>query len=318
MSKALVYIEAADGKIAPVSYELMGAARALGAEVEALVAAADPEPVAAQAGGADVVVTMAHAALAPYTPEAHVAALAAAVQARNPDLVLVGSTSVGIDLAAGVAAATGRPLVAYCLDLTSEGGAIQARSQVYGGKLVATTRTEGPAVFAVLPGAFPADAGLSGGAAGRAAVDPPAALGSLRTRFISASEPEPGVDITKAERLVAVGRGIGGPENLELAEELAQGLRAEIAASRPVVDSGWLPRPRQVGKSGMTVKPKLYLAVGISGAPEHLEGMRDAELIVAVNSDPNAPIFEIAHYGTTCDLFDLLPALSERLKAVAG
>lgn len=318
MSKALVYIEAADGKIAPVSSELMGAARALGAEVEALVAAADPEPLAAQAGGADVVVTMAHPALTPYTPEAHVAALASAVEARNPDLVLVGSTSVGIDLAAGVAAATGRPLVAYCLSLTSEGGAVQARSQVYGGKLVATTRAEGPAVFAVLPGAFPAEAGLSGGAGARAAVDPPAGLGSLRTRFISASEPEAGVDITKAERLVAVGRGFGGPENLELAEELAQGLGAEIAASRPVVDSGWLPRPRQVGKSGMTVKPKLYMAVGISGAPEHLEGMRDAELIVAVNSDPNAPIFEIAHYGTTCDLFDLLPALSERLRAVAG
>ncbi len=318
MSKALVYIETSDGAAAPVSQELLGAARALGAEVEALVASPDAEAIAGQLGGADVIVTMAHPALAPYVPDAHVAALSEAIRLRNPDLVLVGSTSVGIDLAAGAAAATGLPLVAYCQGLSSEGGAFVARSQVYGGKLVATTRTEGPAVFAVLPGAFPEAAGRSGGAGGRASIDAPPALGSLHTRFVSSSEPEAGVDITKADRLVAVGRGIGGPENLELAEELAQGLGAEIAASRPVVDSGWLPRPRQVGKSGMTVKPKLYMAVGISGAPEHLEGMRDAELIVAVNSDPNAPIFEVAHYGTTCDLFDLLPALSGRLKATAG
>jgi electron transfer flavoprotein alpha subunit len=207
--------------------------------------------------------------------------------------------------------------VAYCQGLTAEGGVVVARSQVYGGKVVATTRTEGPAVFAVLPGSFPADAGRAGGRGERATLDAPA-MGGLRTRFVSASEPEPGIDITRAERLVAVGRGIGGPENLELVEDLAQALGAEVAASRPVVDSGWLPRPRQVGKSGMTVKPKLYFAVGISGAPEHLEGMRDSELIIAVNSDADAPIFEVAHYGTTIDLFDLLPVLSERLKAAAG
>ncbi|HUZ00327.1 MAG TPA: electron transfer flavoprotein subunit alpha/FixB family protein [Thermomicrobiaceae bacterium] len=318
MGKVLVYVETTGDTVAPVTFELLAAARALGGEVEALVAAPDPGLVAAQLGGADTILTMAHPALAPYLPEAHVAALAEAIKSRNPDTVLVGSTSTGIDVAAGAAAASGRPLVAYCLGLEPDGGAVVARSQVYGGKLVATTRTEGPAIFAVLPGAFKDAAGRAGGKGQRALLEPPAALGALHTRFVSASEPEPGIDITRAERLVSVGRGIGGPENLELAEELAQALGAEIAASRPVVDSGWLPRQRQVGKSGMTVKPKLYFAVGISGAPEHLEGMRDAELIIAVNSDAAAPIFEVAQYGTTCDLFDLLPALSERLKAATG
>ncbi len=318
MGKVLVYVETAGDAVAPVTYELLAAARELGGEVEALVCSPDPGAFAAQLAGADMIVTVAHAALAPYVPEAHQAVLAAAISARGPDTVLVGSTSVGIDLAAGAAAASGRPLVAYCLSLAAEADALVARSQVYGGKLVATTRTEGPAVFAVLPGAFPEAAGRSGGKGERVALDPPAALNSLHTRFVSASEPEPGIDITRAERLVAVGRGIGGPENLELAEELATALGAEVAASRPVVDSGWLPRPRQVGKSGMTVKPKLYVAAGISGAPEHLEGMRDSELIIAINSDAEAPIFEVAHFGTTADLFDLLPALTERLKAAAG
>jgi electron transfer flavoprotein alpha subunit len=321
MGNVLVYVETSEGRVAPISFELLGAARTLaaglGGEVEALLAGGGD--LTAQLGAADMVIQVEHPALSPYVPEAHVAVLAEAVRTRNPQVVLVGNTSVGIDLAAGAAAATGRPLVSYCLGLEADGGAVIARSQLYGGKIVATTRTEAPAVFAVVAGSFPEAAGRTEGKGERATMEPPAALSSLRTRFLSASEPSgEGVDITKAERLVSVGRGIGGPENLELVEDLAKALGAEIGASRPVCDSGWLPKARQVGKSGMTVKPKLYFAVGISGAPEHLEGMRDAELIVAVNSDANAPIFEVAHYGTTCDLFDLLPALTERLQAKTG
>lgn len=321
MGNILVYIETSDGKVAPISFELLGAARTLtaglGGQVEALVAGGGEH--AMELGAADTVVRVEHPALSPYVPEAHVAVLAEAVRARNPQVVLVGNTSVGIDLAAGAAAATGRPLVSYCLGLEIEGGAVVARSQLYGGKIIATTRTDAPAVFAVVAGSFPEAAGRSGGKGASEAMEPPGSLSSLHTRFVGASAPgAEGVDITKAERLVSVGRGIGGPENIELAEELAKALGAEIGASRPVCDSGWLPKARQVGKSGMTVKPKLYFAVGISGAPEHLEGMRDSELIVAVNSDANAPIFKVAHFGTTCDLFDLLPALTERLKAKAG
>lgn len=321
MGNVLVYIETADGQVAPISFELLGAARSLAADlgggVEALLAGGGD--LAAQLGAADTVVQVDHPGLSPYVPEAHVAVLAEAIRARKPQVVLVGNTSVGIDVAAGAAAATDRPLVSYCLGLEADGGSVVARSQLYGGKIVATTRTDGEAVFAVVAGSFPEAAGRSGGKGEKATMDAPAALSSLRTRFLGASAPGgEGVDITKADRLVSVGRGIGGPENIELAQDLAKALGAEVGASRPVCDSGWLPKARQVGKSGMTVKPKLYFAVGISGAPEHLEGMRDSELIVAVNSDANAPIFKLAHYGTTCDLFDLLPALTERLKAKAG
>lgn len=129
--------------------------------------------------------------------------------------------------------------------------------------------------------------------------------------------PEAGdVDITRESLLVSVGRGIGSKDNIEMVEELAAALGAALSASRPIIDSGWLPKLRQVGKSGLTVKPKLYLAVGISGAPEHLQGMKDAELIIAINSDASAPIFEVADYGIAGDLFDIVPALAERLAAV--
>ena len=320
MGNVLVYVETSDGQVSPISFELLGAARslaqALGGEVEALIAGGGE---AAQLGAADTVIRVEHPALSPYVPEAHVALLADAINQRQPQAVLVGNTSFGIDLAAGAAAATNRPLIAYCVGMEADGGAVVARSQLYGGKIFATTKTAAPAIFAVVAGSFPEAAGKSGGKQQEAKMDPPASLASLRTRFVSSSAPGgEGVDITKAEKLVSVGRGIGGPENLELVEELANALGAEVGASRPVCDSGWLPKARQVGKSGMTVKPKLYFAVGISGAPEHLEGMRDSDLIVAVNSDANAPIFKVAHYGTTCDLFDLLPALTERLKAKTG
>jgi electron transfer flavoprotein alpha subunit len=134
-------------------------------------------------------------------------------------------------------------------------------------------------------------------------------------RFQQLIQPEGGdVDITAQEILVSVGRGIQSADNIPVVEELAQALGGALAASRPIVDSKWLPRTRQVGKSGVKVKPKLYLAVGISGAPEHIEGMKDAELIVAINSDPNAPIFSYAHYGVVGDLFDIVPALTAKVK----
>ncbi|HUY60437.1 MAG TPA: electron transfer flavoprotein subunit alpha/FixB family protein, partial [Candidatus Dormibacteraeota bacterium] len=269
MGNVLVYVENTETGVAPIAFELLSAARSLaaglGGEVEALVAAASTAELGPALAAADVILRMDHPALSPYLPEAHVAALVAAIRSRDPQVVLVGNTSAGIDVAAGAAAATERPLVAYCTALAVEGGAVVAHSQVYGGKLVATTRTEGPAVFTVVAGAFPEAAGHSGGKGQEATVAAPDALGSLHTRFVAASAPSGGIDIGRADRVVSVGRGIGGPENLELAQDLATALGAELGASRPVVDSGWLPKARQVGKSGMTVKPKLYVAVGISG-----------------------------------------------------
>jgi electron transfer flavoprotein alpha subunit len=172
---------------------------------------------------------------------------------------------------------------------------------------------DAPAVLMVLPGSFRAS-----GESGQAKVEtrqPAAPLAAEAVAFEELILPESGdVDITQQDVLVAVGRGIQQEDNIELAEELAQALGGAVAASRPVIDQGWLPSTRQVGKSGMTVKPKCFLALGISGAPEHVEGMKSSDLIVAVNTDPNAPFFDVAHYGAVADVVDLIPALTESLK----
>jgi electron transfer flavoprotein alpha subunit len=272
--------------------------------------------VAAQLGAADAVVLCEAPELAHFTPEAHQRALAAVLPPRAPRVTLIASTAMGMDLAAGLSGALGWPLVAYCRDVRLEGDRLVATSQIYGGKLLVEAETEGPsALCAVLPGAWPAEAGRAAGTPAVEAAAPPAA-GAPRVRFVRLVRPEGGdVDITRERVLVSVGRGIGSQDNLAVVEELAEALGAAVSASRPIVDQGWLPRTRQVGKSGMTVTPQVYLAVGISGAPEHLEGMRGAECIVAVNTDPNAPIFGVAHYGVVADLFDVLPALTDKLKA---
>jgi len=259
---------------------------------------------------------MEHPALAAYTPEAYEKALLHLLEERQPRLVLIPNTTLGMDVGAGLSAAWQAPLVAYVVDLQSEDGTLVATSQVYGGKLVAESAVEGDrAICTVIAGSFPVEAGRAGAGASIEAVAPPAALDSLATSFVELREPEAGdVDISAADLLVSVGRGIGNGDDVELVQELADALGAAVSASRPVTDKGWLPKTRQVGKSGVKVKPRLYLSLGISGAPEHLEGMRDAELIIACNTDPQAPIFDVAHYGTTADLFDLVPALTEKLK----
>jgi electron transfer flavoprotein alpha subunit len=186
-------------------------------------------------------------------------------------------------------------------------------SQVYGGKMIAEVAPEGDlAIVACVAGAFSADAGR--GSTPATSMPSPISLEELKVKFVEAIKPAGGdVDITAQDKLVSIGRGIGGKENIELAEELAEKLGAVVSASRPVVDAGWLPRTRQVGKSGLKVKPKLYLMLGISGAPEHLEGMKSAELIIAVNTDNKAPIFNVAHYGSTMDLFEVAEAMLELL-----
>lgn len=319
MGDILVHIETRAGAIQSISLELLTAARelagAVGVKVEALVAAAAPREIAARLGAADRVLAVAHPALEPYTPEAHAAILAETVCVRDPAIVLLAYSSVGLDLAPHLAARTGRPLVSYCVKLAAAGDAVEAESLVYGGKLHATTRARLPAIFAVTPGSY-AEAQTSAAPPEILDLAPPAAIDKLRTAFVSETRPPPGaIDLTQADRILCVGRGIGDKDNIAIAEQVAAALGAEIAGSRPVIDAGWLPKERQVGKSGCKVKPKLYIAAGVSGAPEHLEGMSAAELIVVINSDAKAPIFGVAHYGTTCDLFDLLPALGERLKS---
>lgn len=318
MTTVLVYIEAFDGAVSAASIELIAAAQALvqpDGSVEALVAAADPAGLASRIRGVDRILTVTHPALSPYTPAAHARVLAQVVSDRRPDLVLVGYTSTGLDLGPALAVVCDLPLVSYCSRAALEGGAVATESQIYGGKLIAAVRTQLPAVLAITPGSYREDA-IADRPATTVEIAPPAGLDSTAVRFVGARAPDPdAVDISQAERLVCVGRGIGDADSIDLARDVAGKLDAEIAGSRPVIDAGWLPKERQVGKSGRRVKPRLYLAVGVSGAPEHLEGMSAAELVIAVNSDPRAPIFDHAHYGTTLDLFDLLEALGERLEA---
>lgn len=310
MGDVLVYAEPSQGE------RLLAWARPLadaaGGDLVALLAGADGAD-AAQLKAADVVLEVSHPALAPYLPEAHQAVLTAAIRARSPDLVVLENTTAGYDLAAASAASSSLPFVGYCVELSVEDGQAQSTSAVYGGQLHATVRTALPAVFAVNSAALHDEPGAAGRGE-RIQLPPPPELDRLRTTFVEpVAPPEGGVDLTKADRIVCVGRGIGGAENIPIAEELASALGAELAASRPVVDSGWLPKARQVGKSGATVKPKLYLALGVSGAPEHVEGMHGAELVVAVNSDPGAAIFNIADYGAVADLFDVAEELTRVL-----
>jgi len=317
-NEVLILAEHLNGKLADITFELTGKAKQLastfGGKAVAVLLGSGAKSLA-ETIGADSVLYVDDPALASFNPEAYGRVLTALIKERSPRLVMLGNTSMGMDLGSGLSVTTGLPFIAYVNGLAAEGGALVATSQIYGGKIQAEAVPDGEAcLVSCLAGAFPGEAGR--GAASVEQIAPPVALGDLKVKFVKLIEPQGGdVDITQQPILVSIGRGIGGPENIELAQELAEALGCAVSASRPITDAGWLPKTRQVGKSGLTVKPKVYLAFGISGAPEHLEGMRGAETIIAVNTDPKAPIFDVAHYGATCDMLDLLPALTEKVKS---
>lgn len=309
-----VITEHVDGKFSDISFEMIGKAKelasALGGQAVAVVLGSG---VDSNVFASDVTLHVDDAALSAFNPEAYGKVLEALAREKEPKVVFFGWTVIGMDLAAWLSARIGVPCVAYAKDVRVENGTLVVTSQAYNGKLIAEVVPQGGrAIVACLAGAFPADAGRGSTAA--TPIPSPVDLSRLKMRFLETIRPAGGdVDITTQSKLVAVGRGIGGKENIELAEELAEKLGAVVAASRPVVDAGWLPRTRQVGKSGLKVKPKLYLMLGISGAPEHLEGMKEAELIIAINTDKKAPIFNVAHYGAVADLFEVAEAMVEML-----
>lgn len=317
MSDVWVIAEQLGGKLSKVTFELLGRARelALGGRVVVVLLGHGIKELTPELGAADAVILVEDETLANYTPETYRRVIAELARARNPRLIMVANTTMGMDLAPGLSAELGIPLVAYCKDLSVEDGQVIAVSQLYGGKVWVESILEGgKGLVSVLAGAFRADAGKKAGTPQVETVACPA-LGTPRIRFKSLLRPQTGdVDITKENILVSVGRGIQSQDNIPIVEELAKALGGALAASRPVVDNGWLPKTRQVGKSGMTVKPKLYIAVGISGAPEHLEGMREADLIIAINPDVGAPILDVAHYGVPADLFDIVPLLTEKIR----
>ncbi len=312
----LVITEHLDGKMADISYEMVGKAKELASTIGGqAIAVTLGSGVAELAGStaADVAIYVDDPLLAEFNPEAYNKVVTALVEEKAPQITMFGSTSMGMDLAAWLSVKNGQTCLVYVSDLAIEAGTLVATSQIYGGKMAAEAVAEGDrSIVTILAGAFPSDAGH--GATAAQQISSPVPLNGLKTKFVKMIRPEGSdIDITAQDKLVAVGRGLGSQDNVELAEELAEVLDAVVAASRPVTDAGWLPKTRQVGKSGLAVKPKLYLMLGISGAPEHLEGMKDAELIIAVNTDEGAPIFDVAHYGTTCDLFDVTEAMLEQL-----
>lgn len=308
--KILVYVEAQAGQMTGASQELIaGAHRLAGAgKVELVLFGLDPSVVT---GMADLVYTDPALSGAAYNPAQHAAGLEAAIAQSSPDLILLGYTTAGLDIGPVIAMRRALPMLAYCLSADADAAGIRVESQIYGGKLTSSSHAAFPAMLMMNAGAFRDAPAASGRTTEVVNLSLPAPIG---IRFVSATTPDPNaVDITKADRLLCVGRGIGDGDVIEDAFDTARLMGAELVGSRPVIDAGWLPKERQVGKSGRKVKPQLYLSVGVSGAPEHIEGMGDSGLIIAINTDAAAPIFDYAHLGATVDLADFLPAFREAL-----
>jgi electron transfer flavoprotein alpha subunit len=325
MSGVLVVMEARGGAWNRMSFETLAAgqqlARALGVGARAAVVGGDVAGLAGELAGYSLekVYAVSHALLGEYTADGYAAAVEALVRRDGADVVLFPHTYQVRDFAPKVATRFGRVLVSDAIGYRNEGGLVFVR-QLFQGKLNADVRVsgEGPQFASLQAGAFRAEAAE----AGQAAVEefaPELAVGAIRQRPEAPfRESARAVDLTAAEIIVSVGRGIKEKENIGVVEELAKALGAEMAASRPICDNGWLPMERQVGSSGQTVAPKVYVAVGISGAIQHLVGMKGSKTIVAINKDANAPIFEVADYGIVGDLFEVVPALVAEVKKVRG
>lgn len=317
----LVVAEQKDGTLNRASWEAVAAAQQMGDAVTIVLPGASVSGPAAELAAADVagVVALEHDALGVYTPDGFVAALAAFITAEGPSHVVLPHTYQTRDFAPKLAARLNAPLAADCVALKSVDGQTVYVRLMFQGKVNADVVLEGagPHIVTFQIGAFRGDAARKGSAAAAvrqvpAEVDPASIRQKPEAPFREAKQ---AVDLSQAERIVSVGRGIKGPEHIELAKQLAEALGAELAASRPICDAGWLPMERQVGSSGQTVAPKLYLALGISGAIQHVVGMKGTRTIVAINKDAEAPIFEIADYGIVGDLFEVVPAMIAALKA---
>jgi electron transfer flavoprotein alpha subunit len=317
----LVIAEQRGGKLNRATWETLAAAQPLGQPIVILVPGGGVSAVAGELTAAQVqeVVTLEDAVLDTYTPDGYTAALEQAIAQLSPSLVFLPHTYQTRDFAPKLAARLDRALITDVTGIKNAGGNLAFVRPMFQGKLTADVVPQGPAPHFITCqiGAFRADQAVKGAS--------PAPLRALSVTIDASAirqkpeapfqEAKQAVDLSQAPRIVAVGRGIKGPEHLPLAQQLADALNAEIAASRPICDSGWLPMERQVGSSGQTVAPKLYLALGISGAIQHLVGMKGSGTIVAINKDPDAPIFEVADYGIVGDLFEIVPAMIEALKA---
>jgi electron transfer flavoprotein alpha subunit len=327
--KILVVTEQRQGKWNNTSFETLAAAQQIaaanGGTISAAVVGKGVSALAEELAGKNVaeVLLVEHDLLENYTPDGYCVALKQVIESAKPDLVLFPHTYQVRDYAPKLAASLGKGMVGDCIGFRKEGDKLVFVRQMFQGKTAAdvTFVGAGPWFASFQSGAFRADL-LEAHPSGKAAVNPVKVnlkAEEVRTKpFELFKEAKASVDLTQAPLIVAIGRGIKAPENIEKAEAVAKALGGEIAASRPICDEGWLPMERQIGSSGQTVAPKLYLALGISGAIQHVVGMKGARTIVAVNKDQNAPIFEIADYGIVGDIFEIMPALTEELQKAKG
>ncbi len=323
--KILAITEQREGTWNKVSFEILAAAQQIAEQTKSSVTGVViGNGVASLAGDLagyqlDEVLLVEHALLEKYTPDGFTLALKQIIESAKPDLVLFPHTYQVRDFAPALAASLGKGMIGDCTTYREEGGKLIFVRQMFQGRTVADVvfTGEAPWIASFQASAFRADLAKKH-AAGKAPVKPAAV--ELKPEQIRTTplelfrEAKQAVDLTQAPILISVGRGIKAPENIPLAEKLAHAMGGEICASRPICDEGWLPMDRQIGSSGQTVAPKLYFALGISGAIQHVVGMKGSRTIAAINKDQNAPIFEIADYGIVGDLFEVVPALIEELE----
>ena len=320
----LVVVEQREGKLNRVSWETITAGQAIAAAtgwtLEAAVVGAAFVAGEVSAKKVAKVYAIESPKLEPYTPDAFAAGLKQFLTSKQPKLVLMPHTYQVRDFIPKLATAMGRTVVSDCIGFKHEGGKLVFTRQMFQGKLAADVSftSDAPWFATFQSGAFRGDKAEAGAnAAPVETVSVDIADGVIRNKPQEVfKEAKQAVDLTQAEVIVSVGRGIKEQKNIELVKQLADALGAELAASRPICDSGWLPMDRQVGSSGQTVAPKLYLAIGISGAIQHIVGMKGSKAIIAVNKDSEAPIFEIADYAVVGNLFDIVPPLIEEVKKV--
>lgn len=319
MAKVLVIAEQRDGRLKKSTFELLGASAAAGNETHAVLLGENVAALAKDLGpyGAQKVHVAENPALKYYTAEAYANVVLAVLKSVNPDIVLGSHTPTGRDLLPKVAGKLGVGLASDCTQLSFEGSKIKARRPVYAGKATAEVEFlgSGPQMATVRPNALGIPKPDSSKSAAVISVTPD--LGALRTKVIDVVQGSSGrPDVTEASIVVSGGRSLKNAENFKILEDMADVLGAAVGASRAAVDAGYRPHRDQVGQTGKVVSPTLYIACGISGAIQHLAGMRTSKVIVAVNTDPEAPIFQVADYGVVGDLFALVPLLKDEFKKI--